>query len=192
MRTLGWCTQTDASEQDKCGWSMNSRSKTMVNTNLAKSPHKVLVDGRYLLSKNVHKTYFLLTYSGISTPLIPFQRVVHVRGEGWKAISIHRQMLLYYGFAEAGQWGWSISPQLFPALTARLRLRLINHPAPALLLCFLFKCRIDGFSLHFIDLCIMVLSLLHHGDGAQRCRRACPGKDRRPGLCVAYCSAWRN
>lgn len=48
----------------------------------------------------------------------------------------------------------------FPGPTARLRLRLINHLAPALLLCFLFKCRIDGFFLHFIDLCIMVLSLL--------------------------------
>lgn len=81
---------------------------------------------------------------------------------------------------------------IFPGLSARLRLRLINHPAPALLLCFLFKCRIDGFLLHFIDLCIMVLSLLYHWEGAQRCRRACPGKDRRPGLCVAYCSAWRN
>lgn len=82
--------------------------------------------------------------------------------------------------AKAGQRGWSISPLLFPPnLTARLcRLRLINHRAPALLLCFLFKCRIDGFSLHFIDLCIMVLSLLHHWEGAQRCRRACPGKGK--------------
>lgn len=122
----------------------------------------------------------------------PCLKVLHVPGKGWKATSIHRQMLLYYGLAEAGQWGWSIFPQHFPGLTARLRLRLINHLAPALLLCFLFKCRIDGFFLHFIDLCIMVLSLLYHWEGAQRRRRACPGKDRRPGLCVAYCSAWRN
>lgn len=96
----------------------------------------------------------------LSTGLIPFLKVLHVTRRGWKAISIHRQMLLYYGLAEAGQWGWSIFPLHFPGPTARLRLRLINHLAPALLLCFLFKCRIDGFFLHFIDLCIMVLSLL--------------------------------
>lgn len=96
----------------------------------------------------------------LPTGLIPFLKVLHVTRRGWKAIPIHRQMLLYYGLAEAGQWGWSIFPLHFPGPTARLRLRLINHLAPALLLCFLFKCRIDGFFLHFIDLCIMVLSLL--------------------------------
>lgn len=34
------------------------------------------------------------------------------------------------------------------------------------------------FFLHFIDLCIMALSLLHHWEGAQHRRRACPGKGK--------------
>lgn len=60
-------------------------------------------------------------------------------------------------------------------------LRLINHPARAPLLCFRFKCRIDGFFLRFIDLCIMVLSL-----------GLLSGEQQQLALCVSYCSAPRN
>jgi len=88
-----------------------------------------------------------------------------------------------------------IFSQHSPGLTARLRLRLINHLGPALLLCFLFKCRIDGFFLHFIDLCIMVLSLRYSATTGKEPSAAdvlAQAKTGGLGFCVAYCSAWRN
>lgn len=168
---------------DGCFWAREIgmidelQRERMMDIKCAKSPRKAQVDTRRSCSE---KDQFKLMCIFISNPI--FKKKSTITGESTP----------HYGFAEAGQWGWSISPRHFPDLTARLRLRLINHPASALLLCFLFKCRIDGFLLHFIDLCIMVLSLLYQWEGARRCRRACPGKDGRPGLCVAYCSAWRN
>lgn len=150
MRTLGWCTQTGASEQEERGWSMNSGGRG-VGGGGSCGGQTCQITPRKLESTRSRSERDRSELMCVFSPWSYFQSSITSR---WSEASTLRPMRMERLSLSQSLCQTDKSPRLGPLFSFQMWNRWIFF-----------------FSLHFIDLCIMAPSLHRRTDVL------CPGSD---------------